>query len=90
LQWQTKENLPLGTVYRVIITDKEQGILVTHPFYWTTTSFPVPSWLWGLADQPNREYQWFVQVVQLATDGKGGERVIELGPPSETRTFFWN
>jgi hypothetical protein len=90
LQWQTKENLPLGTVYRVTITATEQGVPMTHTFDWKATSFPVPRWLWGLADQPARQYQWFVQVVQLATDGKGGERVIELSPPSETRTFFWN
>ena len=90
LQWQTKENLPLGTVYRVTITDTEQGVPVTHTFDWKATSFPVPPWLWGKADQPARQYQWSVQVVQLATDGKGGERVIELSPPSETRTFFWN
>jgi hypothetical protein len=90
LQWQTKESLPLGTVYRVTITNSEQGIPVAHPFDWKTTSFPVPGWLWGKADQPARQYQWFVQVVQLTTDGKGGERVIELSPPSEIRTFFWN
>jgi hypothetical protein len=90
LQWQTKENLPLGTVYRVTITNSEQGVPVAHPFDWKTTSFPVPGWLWGKADQPARQYQWFVQVVQLTTDGKGGERVIELSPPSEIRTFYWN
>jgi hypothetical protein len=90
LQWQTRESLPLGTVYRVTISDTEQGIPVTRTFDWKATSFPVPPWLWGKADQPARQYQWFVQVVQLATDGKGGERVIELSPPSETRTFFWN
>jgi hypothetical protein len=90
LQWQTRENLPLGTVYRVTITDTEQGIPVTRTFDWKATSFPVPPWLWGKADQPAREYRWSVQVVQLATDGKGGERVIALSPPSETRTFFWN
>jgi hypothetical protein len=89
LQWQTKEGLPLGAVYRVTITATEQGVLVTHPFDWKTTSFPVPSWLWGKADQPARQYQWFVQVIQLVTDGKGGERVIELSPPSEIRTFHW-
>jgi LysM repeat protein len=90
LQWQTKENLPLGTVYRVTISDTEQGAPVTRTFDWKATSFPVPPWLWGKADQPARQYNWSVQVVQLATDGKGGERVIELSPPSETRTFFWN
>jgi LysM repeat protein len=90
LQWQTRENLPLGTVYRVTIADTEQGVPATRTFDWKATSFPVPPWLWGKADQPARQYQWFVQVVQLATDGKGGERVIELSPPSETRTFFWN
>jgi hypothetical protein len=90
LQWQTKENLPLGTVYRVSISSTEQGAPVTRTFDWKSTSFPVPPWLWGKADQPAREYRWSVQVVQLATDGKGGERVIELSPPSETRAFFWN
>jgi len=46
LQWQTRENLPLGTVYRVTITDTEQGIPVTRTFDWKATSFPVPPWLW--------------------------------------------
>ena len=41
------------------------------------------------ADQPDRKYTWFVRVVQVTTDGQGGERVIPLSPPSGMRAFYW-
>ena len=89
LQWQTKENLPLGAVYRVTITDTEQGVPVS-PLRLEDDKLPCSRLALGQGGSPARQYQWFVQVVQLTTDGKGGERVIELSPPSEIRTFFWN
>jgi hypothetical protein len=31
-----------------------------------------------------------VRVVEVTTDGQGGERVIPVSQPSTTRTFYWN
>jgi LysM repeat protein len=90
LQWQNKDYLPAGAVYRVTILWTESGTPMSNHQDTTITSSRVPLWLWGLADQQQgRQYTWSVQIVQLATDGKGGERVIELNPPSEKRVFYW-
>lgn len=87
--WESRDGLPRGAIFRLTITWIEKGAPVV--WYWDTptASLPVAGWLWGRADQPARQYTWSVQIVQLATDGKGGERVIPLSPPSERRTFYW-
>ena len=59
---------------------------------WFTPSIEqrVPTWLWGKARQPERQYQWSVRAAHLSTDGQGGELIIPLSPDSEIRTFYWN
>ncbi len=89
LQWQNTDYLPAGAVYRVTMQWIEKGTPMSNTQDTTATSSRAPLWLWGKADQPSRKYTWSVQIVQLATDGKGGERVIELNPPSEKRVFYW-
>jgi hypothetical protein len=89
LQWQNKDYLPVGAVYRVTFQWINKGAPMIHHQDTTATSIRAPLWLWGEADQPARQYFWSVQIVQLTTDGKGGERVIPLNPPSEKRTFYW-
>jgi hypothetical protein len=89
LEWQNKDYLPAGAVYRVTILWTEKGTPMSNPQDTTATSSRAPLWLWGKADQPSRQYTWSVQIVQLATDGKGGERVIEINPPTEKRVFYW-
>jgi LysM repeat protein len=90
VQWQAVPGLPPDAQYQITIRWAENGI--PQEYYWFTTALStrVPTWLWLKADQPSRRYTWFVTAVQLATDGKGGERVIPLSPPSPTRTFYWN
>jgi hypothetical protein len=56
----------------------------------TATSIRMPSWLFGRADQPARQYSWSVRVVRPATDGQGGEKDVLLSPSSTTRVFYWN
>jgi LysM repeat protein len=89
LQWQNKDYLPTGAIYRVTLQWLNKGTMMTDRQDTTATSIRAPLWLWGEADQPGRQYTWSVQMVQLATDGKGGERIIPLNPPSEKRTFYW-
>ncbi len=90
LQWQNKDYLPAGAVYRVTILWTNRGAPMSDFEYATATSIRAPLWLWGEADQlDGRKYTWSVQIVQLATDGKGGERIIELNPPTEKRVFYW-
>ncbi|MDQ1300196.1 MAG: LysM protein, partial [Chloroflexota bacterium] len=93
LEWQPASGtgLPSGAFYAVTILYTEKGAEVVQPPLETTaTGIRVPLWLWGLADQPARKYTWFVQIVQRATDGKGGTRPIPLSLPSEKRSFYWN
>lgn len=90
LEWQMRDGLPRGAVYRLTIAWTEKGAPITWSWDTTATSLRVASWLWQRADQPARQYTWWVQVVQLTTDGKGGQLEIPLSPPSEKREFYWN
>jgi len=89
LIWQNKDYLPTGAVYRVTIQWINKGAPMTDYQNTTATSIRAPLWLWGEADQPGRQYTWSVQIVQLTTDGKGGERIIPLSLPSEQRKLYW-
>jgi LysM repeat protein len=91
LAWDAVPGMAADDRYQVIIRWKEQGARQETPDLFTTAlSIQVPPWLWGRADQPEREYQWFIRAVRRTTDGQGGERVIPLSPDSEIRTFYWN
>ena len=90
LQWQPGMELPAGAVYEVNISWTSNGVVEQDSPRTAGTSIRVPTWLWQKADQPARQYQWSIRIVQVSTDGKGGERVIGLSPRSEVRTFFWN
>jgi LysM repeat protein len=90
LTWRRVDGLPPGALYRVSIQYLSGG--VPQQQWWNTTALgmQVPSGLWGAADQPSRQYKWSAQVVQMTTDGKGGERIIPLSPLSASRTFEWH
>lgn len=90
LEWGRVDGMPSSGQYQVGLRWLAGGQPQEHVLRTTATEIRVPTWLWQQADQPAREYQWFVQAVELGTDGRGGERVIPLGPPSETRNFYWN
>ncbi len=90
LDWQQVPGFAVSMQYQVTIRWAEQGAPQEHRWFTTTTSTRVPLWLWGRADQPTRQYTWFVTVVQVTTDGKGGERVIPLSPSSVSRVLYWN
>lgn len=89
LVWQPVPGIPTGGQYQITIRWREQGISQEH--WWLTTAdrARVPLWLWSKADQPDRRYTWTVRVVQVTTDGQGGERVIPLSPASPARIFYW-
>lgn len=89
LEWQSPDGLPRGAVYRLTIAWVEKGNPISWTWDVTTVSVRAASWLWQRADQPARQYTWSVQIVQVTTDGKGGERIIPLSPPSEKRVFYW-
>jgi murein DD-endopeptidase MepM/ murein hydrolase activator NlpD len=89
LEWQAA-GLPPGAEYQITVQYLAGGVRQTSFWHMPVTSMRVPPWLWGLADQPARRYTWFVTVVQVTTDGKGGERIIPLSPPGQPRTFSWN
>jgi LysM repeat protein len=91
LIWDAVLGMTADDRYQVVIRWIEQGALQEKSDLFTpATSIQMPTWLWGRADQPERRYQWFVRPVRLSTDGKGGELVSPLGPPSPTRGFYWN
>lgn len=90
LKWDQVPGFATGMQYQITIRWAEQGAPQEHRWFTTAISTRVPLWLWGRADQPVRQYTWFVTAVQVTTDGKGGERVIPLSPPSVSRVFYWN
>jgi LysM repeat protein len=89
LRWQPVPNVPSDAQYQVTVEWIEGGQKNNYVWYTTSTAQRLPTWLWGRADQPTRRYNWFVTVVQVGTDGKGGERVLELSPSSAARWFEW-
>ncbi len=89
LSWQPVPGMGPEDQYLVVVTWVEQGVPMDHRWLTTATGTRVPPWLWGKADQPARKYTWSVQVVRVTTDGRGGEQVIPLSPPSQIRVFYW-
>jgi LysM repeat protein len=90
LVWQAVEGMSANGQYQVTLRWAENGAPQEHLIYTTATGIRVPTWLWQKADRPTRQYTWFVTAITKTTDGKGGERVIPLSPPSAARTFSWN
>jgi LysM repeat protein len=90
LIWQPVPGIPSGAKYRITLRYLAGGVQQLR--YWDTplTSIGVAPDVWGHADQPARQHTWFVTVIQVTTDGKGGELVIPLSQPSQPRTFTWN
>ena len=83
--------MPFGAQYQITIRWIEQGAPVEYSdLYTTATSIRMPGWLFARADQPARQYSWSVRVVQTATDGQGGQKVILLSPSSGTHVLYWN
>ncbi len=89
LQWNPVLGMTSAQQYQVVVRWIEQGGPQEHWWVTTAAGSRVPTWLYLRADQPDRKYTWFVRVVQVTTDGQGGERVIPLSPPSGMRAFYW-
>jgi LysM repeat protein len=91
LQWNAVPGMSADDKYQVLISWYDE-FGERREYYWFTPSIEqrVPTWLWGKARQPERQYQWSVRAAQLSTDGQGGELIIPLSPDSEIRTFYWN
>lgn len=91
LVWQPVPGVPPGAQYEVQIRWLEEGAPqeLNPPLRTTQDRTRVPLWLFGKADQPARRYTWTVRVVEITTDGQGGEKVIPLSPASPARIFYW-
>lgn len=90
LSWQPVPGIAAGNQYQVTMRWTQQTVPQEYYWFTTATATRVPPWLWGRADQPDRKYTWFVKVVQVTTDGRGGELAIPLSPASSARSFYWN
>jgi hypothetical protein len=90
LRWQPVLGMPAGALYQVTVEYAEGGANRIEPLPPTaSTGQRFPPWLFGHADLPGRRYTWYVTVVQMGTDGKGGEVAVPLSPPSTPRWFEW-
>lgn len=89
LQWNPVVGMTVDMQYQVVVRWTEQGAPQEHWWATTATGSRVPTWLFSRADQPARQYTWFVRVVQVTTDGQGGERVVPFSPASAIRAFYW-
>jgi LysM repeat protein len=91
LIWEPVPGMVAGNQYLVCIRWMEGGTPQENcPPPTTATTIQAPPWLWSRADPPARQYTWFVRLIHLATDGKGGELLLPLSPASQIRTFYWN
>jgi LysM repeat protein len=92
LRWQPVPGIPADAAYQIEFRWLNNGVTDgTHARVpSTSTDASAPTWIYLRADQPGRRYTWWVRAVQVATDGQGGERVVDLSLPSETRAFYWN
>lgn len=86
LKWKPPAELPPRHVYRLIIRYRQGGNLVEIPIITERPSYIVPQSLHGAADQPDRTYEWQVQVIYLTDQGN----IIPLSPFSEPKTFHWD
>ncbi len=85
LKWKPPAELPPGHVYRLVIRYRQNGIPVEVPILVERPGFVLPRSLHGAADQPDRTYEWQVQVVYVTEQGG----IVPLSPFSEPRTFHW-
>jgi LysM repeat protein len=90
LRWQPVPGMPDGGLYQVTVEYMEGGQKKVVPLPPTaSTGQRFPPWLYKAADLPGRQYTWYVTVVRMATDGKGGELAVPLSPPSIPSAFGW-
>jgi LysM repeat protein len=90
LRWQPVPGMPAGALYQVAVEYLQGGQRRTEVLQPTaSTGQRFPPWLYGAADQPGRRFTWYVTVVRMTTDGKGGELAVALSPPSARRSFEW-
>jgi len=86
LKWKPPAELPPGHIYRVIIRYRQNGNPVEVPIISERPGIIVPSSLHAAADQPERAYEWQVQVIYFTE--RGG--IVPLSPFSEPRVFHWD
>jgi hypothetical protein len=92
LQWEPVGPLAADEWYAVRLSWSENGVFDQRG----GNDLKEPSWripadfFWGKADQETgRAYKWYVYVERV-TETADGKRVGEpAGPPSETRTLYW-
>jgi LysM repeat protein len=90
LRWQPVPGMPAGALYQVTVQYLVGGQKMSEALAPTAlTGQRFPPWLFGHADLPGRRYYWYVSVVRITTDGKGGELAVPLSPPSAPRWFEW-
>ncbi|RLC82567.1 MAG: hypothetical protein DRI61_01975, partial [Chloroflexi bacterium] len=90
LKWEPPGELGPNQAYMVIIKYKEGGELKEFRQVVEKPGWVVPaSFFHGKADQPDRTYEWQVQVIYLLKQGDR-EGFIPLSPLSEVRTFHWD
>ena len=90
LKWLSVGVLGSDEWYGLILRYRHEGNDIEIGPWIRETSFVVPSYLAGQADEPDRRYDWGVVVVKeigLRADGTREGR--EISPRSEMRNFVW-
>ncbi len=86
LKWKPPAELPAGHIYRLIIRYRQSGNVVEVPILVERPGYVVPRSFHGAADQPDRTYEWQVQVIYRTEQGG----IIPLSPFSQPRVFHWD
>jgi len=90
LRWEPVGNLRGDEWYGLIFRYVHEGQDIETGAWLKETSWVVPSYFAGQADEPLRRYEWGVVVVkEIGKRADGSREGQEISPRSEMREFTW-
>ena len=90
LRWTSVGLLADDEWYGLSIRYRHNGQPVDSGDWLKGTSWVIPDYFAGQADEPERRYEWSVVVVkEVGKNADGGRRGVEISPRSEARSFVW-
>jgi hypothetical protein len=90
LRWEPVGNLKEDEWYGLIFRYVHEGLDIETGAWLKETSWVVPSYFAGQADEPQRRYEWGVVVVkEVGRRADGSREGLEISPRSEMREFTW-
>ena len=90
LRWEPVGSLKEDEWYGLIFRYVHEGLDIETGAWVKETSWVVPGYFAGQADEPQRRYEWGVVVVkEVGRRADGSREGLEISPRSEMRDFTW-